>query len=133
MSSRSPMMPSPDLAALDEQALGDWLQRQRWFGAKGREVAQIHLLDRVGVQQGNPTLVAACVEARFPGGTHEIYQLLLGLRPVAEEWDRGVVAELDGWTVYDAFADPEAGAVLARLLRENGVVAGTMGELSFHW
>jgi maltokinase len=133
MPSRSPMMPSPDLAALDEQALGDWLQRQRWFGAKGREVAQIHLLDRVGIHQGDPTLVAACVEARFPGGTHEIYQVLLGLRPAAEAWDRGVVTELDGWTVYDAFADPAAGAVLARLLRENGVVAGAMGDLSFHW
>jgi maltokinase len=126
-------MASPDLAVLDEAALGAWLQEQRWFGAKGRDVAQIHLLDRVWIQTGPPTLVSALVEARFPGGTHEIYQLLLGLRPATERWDRAVVTELDGWTVYDAFADPVAGDVLARLLRESATVTGDQGELSFHW
>ena len=32
--------------------------------------------------------VLCLVEARFPSGTHETYQVPLGLRPVAEGWDR---------------------------------------------
>ena len=53
------------------------------------------------------------VEARFPAGTHETYQVPLGAAP-----GRGglgpsaVILEADGWTVYDALADPAAGREL---------------------
>ena len=52
----------------------------------------------------------ALIEARFPPGTHETYQVPLGLRPADEGWGERVIAEADGWTVYDALADPAHGA-----------------------
>ena len=72
-------MPSVDLAALDEEKLAEWLLNRRWFGSKARDVASIHVLDVVGIDDGPPALAAALVEARYPGGTHDVYQLLLGM------------------------------------------------------
>jgi maltokinase len=97
-------MPSVDLAALDEQKLADWLLERRWFGSKARDVASIHVLDVVGIHEGPPALSAALVEARYPGGTHDVYQLLLGVG--SDGFDDAVVDEVGGVAVYDAFADP---------------------------
>jgi trehalose synthase-fused probable maltokinase len=119
--------------ALDEAALGEWLLGRRWFASKARDVAQVHVLDAVVLHEGEPGLVVACVEARFQAGTHELYQLLLGLRPTEAGWTRDVVAEVDGTTIYDAPADPEVGAVLARLLREEAAVQGANARVEFHW
>jgi maltokinase len=124
-------MASVDLAALDEAKLGDWLLERRWFGSKARDVAQIHVLDVVTVTDGPPALALALVEARFPGGTHDVYQLLLGMR--SEGFDADVVDRVGGITVYDAFADPEACALLATLLRERASVAGEHARLEFAW
>jgi trehalose synthase-fused probable maltokinase len=119
--------------ALDEAALGEWLLGRRWFASKARDVAQVHVLDAVVLHEGDPALVVACVEARFQAGTHELYQLLLGLRPVEAGWTQDVVAEVDGTTVYDAPADPQVGTVLARLLREEAAVQGANARVEFHW
>jgi maltokinase len=124
-------MASVDLAALDEDRLADWLLDRRWFGSKARDVAQIHVLDVVAIPGGPPALASALVEARFPGGTHDVYQLLLGLRP--DGFDEGVVDEVGGVTVYDAFADPEACDRLGRLLREGAEIHGERARIEFHW
>jgi maltokinase len=119
--------------ALDETALAEWLLGRRWFASKARDVAQVRVRDAVLLHDGDPGLLVACVEARFQAGTHELYQLLLGVRPSAARWERDVVAEVAGTTVYDAPADPEAGAVLARLLREQAAVQGASARVEFHW
>ena len=75
-----------DLSFLDEQALNDWLVEQRWFASKTREVAHIEIVDQVTLRGDPPMLVLCLVEARFPTGTHETYQVPLGVRP-AGEWD----------------------------------------------
>jgi trehalose synthase-fused probable maltokinase len=82
-----------------------------------------------------PALLLALVEARFGEGTHETYQLPLGLRPADEGWSEGVIAQQDGWTVYDALADPaNARELLHRMRRGDQVVTGE-GEatLRFRW
>jgi maltokinase len=119
--------------ALDEAALGDWLLGRRWFASKARDVAHVHVLDAVVLHEGDPGLVVACVEARFQAGTHELYQLLLGLRPTEAGWTQDVVAEVDGTTIYDAPADPQVGTVLARLLREEAALQGANARVEFHW
>jgi maltokinase len=124
-------MASVDLAALDEDRLAEWLLDRRWFGSKARDVAQIHVLDVVAIPGGPPALASALVEARFPGGTHDVYQLLLGLRP--DGFDEGVVGEVGGVTVYDAFADPEACNRIGRLLRDGAEVHGERARIEFHW
>ena len=109
--------PFPDLRALDETRLAEWLAERRWFGAKSRELAQVHVLDQIVLHDGPPGLAVAVVEARFPGGTHDLYQLLLAARPASESWEASVVEEVGGQTIYDALADPEAIAGLSAMLR----------------
>src|ERR671935_380763 len=126
-------MASVDLATLDEAKLAEWLLGRRWFGSKARDLAQIHVLDVVALFAGPPALHAALVEARFPGGTHDVYQLLLAMRDGAPGVDEAVVGEVGGVEVYDAFADPQACDVLGRLLREGAEVHGEHARVDFHW
>jgi maltokinase len=126
-------MPSVDLAALDEERLADWLLGRRWFGSKARDVAQIHVLDVVALVEGPPALSAALVEARFPGGTHDVYQLLLATHDDGPAVDEAIVGAVGGVDVYDAFADPEACELLGGLLRAGAEVHGERARVEFHW
>src|SRR5919204_366628 len=126
-------MASVDLATLDEAKLAEWLLGRRWFGSKARDLAQIHVLDVVALFAGPPALHAALVEARFPGGTHDVYQLLLAMRDGAPGVDEAVVGEVGGIEVYDAFADPQACDAIGRLLRDGAEVHGEHARVEFHW
>src|SRR3954465_12697248 len=132
-------MASVDLAALDEQKLADWLLDRRWFGSKARDVGPIHVLDVVGLNPPPPTppppppaaLSAALVEARYPGGTHDVYQLLLGVG--SNGGDDSVIGDIRGVTVYDALAAPSPWELLGGLLREGAEVHGEHARVEFHW
>jgi maltokinase len=124
-------MASVDLAALDEEKLAEWLLDRRWFGSKARDVASIHVLDVVEVHDGPPALSSALVEARYPGGTHDVYQLLLGVGTNGGEGS--VIGDVRGVAVYDAFADPRACELLGGLLREGAEVHGEHARVEFHW
>jgi maltokinase len=125
-------MASVDLAALDEEKLADWLLDRRWFGSKAREVASIHVLDIVAIHDGPPTLSSALVEARYPGGTHDVYQLLLGVGSDGFD-DDAVIDEVGGTSVYEALADPQACELLGTLLREGAEIHGEHARVEFHW
>ena len=73
------------LATLDEERLREWVIEQRWFGSKTREIAHLNVLEAVTLRDETPRLVLALVEARFPSGTHEVYQVPIGVRPADEE------------------------------------------------
>jgi predicted trehalose synthase len=122
-----------DLSFLDERALGEWIVGQRWFGSKARDIAAFNVLEAVALREEPPLLVLALVEARFPVGTHEIYQVPLGLRPAQEGWQERVIAEAEGWTVYDALADAAHARTLLALMRESVHHAAAEGELRFCW
>ena len=71
-------MTIPDaILGLDDEALGAWVREQRWFGSKMRDVAALHVLERIPLSDA-PALELAIAEARFHAGTHELYQLLPG-------------------------------------------------------
>jgi maltokinase len=122
-----------DLSFLDQQALNDWIVAQRWFASKTREVSHIEIADSVTLRAESPLLVLCLVEARFPTGTHETYQVPLGLRPVEEGWSERVILEADGWTVYDALADPAAGRELLARMRSNSEFQVGEDEFLFRW
>ena len=72
-----------DLSILDDERFREWIVEQRWFGSKAREVAHIEVAECVALREEPPQLALALVEARFGEGTHETYQVPLGLRPAA--------------------------------------------------
>jgi maltokinase len=98
------------LRALDEHELIAYVTAQRWYGSKGREVAHASIVDSVEL----PGLLLALVEVRFPEGTHEVYQLIVG-------------QELDG------LAEPAVARELVHLVR-TGESQPTRGEatVEFH-
>ena len=108
---------SGDLTGIDETKLHDWVVEQRWFGSKSREVAHANVLDAILISESDPLLSLLLVEARFATGTHDVYQVPIGLRPAEEGWDDGVICEIDGFTVYDALRDPAYGEKLIELIR----------------
>ena len=122
-----------DLSFLEGDALQEWIVAQRWFGSKSREVAQIDVAEVVPLRAESPLLVLALVEARFGEGTHETYQVPLGLRPAEEGWTERVICETGGWTVYDALADPAHGRELLHRMRQGDRVPVEDGALRFHW
>jgi trehalose synthase-fused probable maltokinase len=120
-----------DFITTDE--LQDWLVVQRWFGSKAREVASVDVVEAVTLRSEPPRLVLALVEARFGEGTHETYQVPIGLRPAEEGWDERVITEVEGWTVYDALADPACGRELLHRMRSGREVGADEGTLWFRW
>jgi maltokinase len=122
-----------ELSFLDGPELTDWVVGQRWFASKSREVVGLHVLEAIPLRTETPLLVLALVEVRFPAGTHETYQLPLGLRPVHERWSDRVIVEVDGWTVYDALADPAQASELLHRIRSSTDVPTAAGTLRFRW
>jgi maltokinase len=118
-----------DLAFLDESVFNTWVVAQRWFASKTREVSHIEIVDAAPLRADPPLLVLCLIEARFPVGTHETYQVPLGLRPSADGWAGTTIYEADGWIVYDALQDPATGRELLHAMRANR----ELGGFSFHW
>ena len=116
--------------AIGEDDLAAYVTGRRWFGSKSREVAGARILEATVARNEAPALVLALVEIRFLPGTHEIYQVPFGLRPRGEHWEESVVAELEGWTAYDAMADPDLARELVRLIG-SGATLGSGGS-TFH-
>jgi trehalose synthase-fused probable maltokinase len=122
-----------DLSFLGETEFHDWVVEQRWFASKSREVSAMNVMEAVPLRAEPPLLVLALVEARFPSGTHETYQVPLGLRPAAEGWSERVILEADGWTVYDALADAAHGRELLHRMRSASEISAEQGTLAFRW
>ncbi len=122
-----------DLAFLEGPVLQEWLVAQRWFGSKAREVSHVDVVEAVELRSEAPRLVLALVEAVFASGTHETYQVPLGLRPSSEAWDERVIMEHDGRTVYDGLADPALGRELLHRMRSDSEVTVPDGVLRFRW
>jgi maltokinase len=122
-----------DLSGLDEGTFQEWIVAQRWFGSKAREVAHIAVAECIPLREEVPQLLLALVEARFGEGTHETYQVPLGLRPADEGWDERVIGEAGGSTVYDALADPATGRELLHRMRSGSVETIEEGTLRFRW
>ena len=111
-----------DLHFLDGLVLLGTIASQRWFGGKSRDVLDARVLD-AGVTAGEPPMLAiAIVEVRYGLQTHELYHLPLGFRPADEGWTASVIAETEGWTVYDAIADPDLARRMLDLMRTDSAL-----------
>ncbi|HET6173430.1 MAG TPA: phosphotransferase [Gaiellales bacterium] len=107
-----------DLTRLPESELSEFIARQPWFRAHGREGAQARVLEATFVHTVEPLLAIALVEVATERGLNEIYQVPMGLRADAERRHLAApIASLDGWTAYDALSDPDLAYELVDLVR----------------
>jgi trehalose synthase-fused probable maltokinase len=113
----------------DEKTLRDYVVGRRWFGAKSREVTYARILEAPVLREGDPALALALVEIGYETGTHDLYQLPLGVR--ADTGFEEVIDRLDGLALYDALEDPELARAFADLLDENRTVKGEHGVVEF--
>jgi trehalose synthase-fused probable maltokinase len=114
-----------ELAFLDERVLNEWVVAQRWFASKTREVSHVEVVDEVTLA---PHLILCLIEARFPVGTHETYQVPLGIADAAE-FTGEAIYEAEGRVVYDGLRDPSTGRVLLHAMRDDL----DEGDFSFRW
>ena len=120
-----------DLSFFDVEALSEWVQGQRWYASKSRAVAGVELVETVVLRDEPPLLFLALLQTRFATGTHELYQLALGMRPAEENWSEHVVAETDEWTIYDALADPVHGRELLARVDAEDTIETDEGRFAF--
>src|SRR5438270_13787167 len=99
------------LVELDE--LRDWIQEQRWYASKSRNVSALEIVENV-VLRHEPPLVLALVQARFATGTHELYQLPIGMKR------------------FDALTDPTAALELLRRIDSGEEIETSDGQFGFH-
>jgi maltokinase len=98
--------------------LTDWLPRQRWFAAKGRQISSVAVTQSVSLLSGDPSAELLVLAVDFAdGGATELYQLLLGRRAVLPAGLEHVsIGEVGGVHAYDGIWDAELTAVLLRAL-----------------
>jgi maltokinase len=127
----NPMADEQTAAILAELVahLPEWLQRQRWFGAKGRPVEAVEVASRTSLTDSEPLLDLLVLAVRFADGTPmQHYQLLLGRRAEArDELEHSTIGRVDGLWAYDALWDHEASGWLLEAIREGR----TVGDVSF--
>src|SRR5438105_8461180 len=120
------------VAFLPEEGLLEFVTAQRWFGSKSREAVGCELLDHALLRTAPPLLLLALAEIRFATGTHEVYQLLIGLRESEAKPSDSVIASVDGWTGYDALTDAAAARELIHLVRGGMTLPAQEGTVEFH-
>ena len=101
----------------NEQAVIDHVVRQRWYGAKSREVAHANVLDSVVLRTAEPQFALAIVEMRYDTGAHDIYQLLYALR--------------EGSIELDGLEDASLGRELVSAMRSGITLQGAEGIVEF--
>jgi maltokinase len=115
---------------LDCPHLRDWLTNQRWYASKTRAVSGIDIVEHVALRHA-PALVLALAQARFATGTHELYQLPLGVGRAGEESAQNVIGQAGDLVAYDAVPDPVHARELLRRIEQAGDLETREGRFSF--
>jgi trehalose synthase-fused probable maltokinase len=129
----------PELAALlDSEELRDWLSSQRWYASKSRAVTAVEIVEHVELT-GEPRLLLALAQARFPTGTHELYQLPLAIawagpddhRGDEDEGIAGPISRDGDLAAFDALRNPVHARELMRRIDDCADIETQQGRFSF--
>jgi maltokinase len=116
------------VVALPEEELREFVLAQRWYGSKSEEVASVRAIDAFPLRdEGEPLLAVAVVEVRFQSGTHDLYNVPVGLRREAD----GGFASVEGWSAFDALEHEALVLDLVGLIGERATVEHEGGALQF--
>jgi maltokinase len=115
---------------LDLEAVGAWIEQQRWYASKSRHVTGLEVDECVPLAEG-PPLLLMLVQTRFATGSHELYQLLLTFLPSRLAGDRPAVVSTPDWSAVDSVADPELARELLRQIDAETTLDGEEGCFRF--
>ncbi|MDT7579989.1 MAG: maltokinase [Pseudonocardiales bacterium] len=109
--------------------LPEWLERQRWFGAKGRPVTGVEVTAHTSLSDAEPLLDLLVLAVSFSDGTPvQRYQLLLGRRTeVHGELEHHLIGKIGDLCAFDALGDHDATAWLLEAIRDGR----TVGDVRF--
>jgi maltokinase len=116
---------------IEERALVEHVREQRWFGAKSRELVGATIVDTAVLREIEPQLFLLLVELRYPEGTHDLYQLLIGSRP-AEEREGPLIEAAGGQVFFDALTDEQLARELVHMIRRGTNIASPEGAVDFN-
>ncbi|HEX3511450.1 MAG TPA: hypothetical protein VHT27_10180 [Solirubrobacteraceae bacterium] len=121
------------LPQISAEGLGAWMADQRWFAGKSRELGHVSVLDALLLaSSGRDDLALLIVEVRAPAGTHDLYQVLVGVaRDRSVPPEQRICGEGDV-ALYDALDDEEQTAVFGRLIVDEASVVQGSSAISFH-
>jgi maltose alpha-D-glucosyltransferase/alpha-amylase len=109
----------------------EFLQRQRWFGGKGRPLADVRLSDVVVISTGTEPRLLAVIIVEYRGGPAERYLAPLSIRPRTEQDGETAIADLPDSSaqqrVHDATNESEWWRRLLRAVAEGKVFIGHSG------
>jgi maltokinase len=124
------MPETQSLAGLQADDLREWVESQRWYASKSRHVTSVELIESATLGDAPAQLILALLQTGFATGTHELYQLPLGLRPAGSDV-QGVITETSDGVVYDALTDPALGRVLLHWIDDSGEYETADGKFTF--
>lgn len=117
-----------DLGQFDEDELAVFIADRRWYGSRQQAVAQAKVVATVPIGT-DPPLAIALVEVGFHSGTHELYQLMIGLREADGPADTAIWSVADE-ELYEAFDDPHDLQVVLAHIRGSATF-GHESEVAF--
>lgn len=127
------------LNRLEEEVLPAYFYGSRWFGAKGRAIHKITVIESVPFAAEAESSCIALTEVTFTEGASEWYLLPLAFVSgekavrIAEEWPKAVISRLSAdeeeGLLIDAVYDERFRAALLRLIAGRKKVKGSRGSL----
>jgi trehalose synthase-fused probable maltokinase len=89
----------------------------------------MRILDWAPLRSESPALLDVLLEMRYGSGTHDLYQLIVGVR----EGEPGgpEIASVDGRTAYDAITDPAFAHEVMHLVRSGAMMPASAGTIEF--
>jgi maltokinase len=111
------------------QLLSEWMPRQRWFGGKGRVIAEVEEASSSLLLDADPQVRLVVARVTYEDGTVESYQLLMASTKdsVEQRLEHAVLGEHEGNLVYDAVHDP----VATTALLEHLALGSNVDDLTF--
>jgi maltose alpha-D-glucosyltransferase / alpha-amylase len=125
------LLAPPARKILEDTLLGEFLPRQRWFGAKSRTIKSTHIVDAAWIEP----MAFLIIEVRYVGGGEEWYNVPLTISDAAPNLRQDAVVcevEIAGRraVLHDAMWNDDACRLLLATIEQNRALGTTSGILS---
>jgi maltose alpha-D-glucosyltransferase/alpha-amylase len=130
----------PALDILENDVLGDYLMKMRWFGGKGRVIQSLKIANSVSVPLAENSALLILIEVIYQSGLPDLYQLALAFREDSankadEQFAKAVIARIkvgdkEG-VLFDASYEPAFQAALFRFMSSGESLKTSAGDVLF--